>query len=390
MNNIEALANTAGAKVIVDDLSTLNDPYFQPGLISQAIDQVTSQEVTYFSAAGNQANSGYLSNFRAATGTVGTGTGPGTGTFMNFNPSSGTNLLLPIKVGYATTEKPTELDFQFDQPWQTQEPMGGPGPTSQVNFYVLDANGNIPATGVTEGTANNVATGTPQQIVKITTPGDYMVAVQLVSGPNPGHVEFTQFTSTGDVTVSPQFGSAGGTYYPTSIGHNAQADTIGVGAVPWWSPTPFLGQNPLASEPFSSFGPSIQVFNASGTALSSPLTVQNPTVTAPDDGNTTFFGSVVSTASPPFQGEPATSTNLYATFTPDQENLPSFFGTSSAAPNAAAIAALMLQRVPSATPAEIKAALIASAAFRPTYALLPETPMMLVTQAIQHGSLIAA
>ena len=62
--------------------------------------------------------------------------------------------------------------------------------------------------------------------------------------------------------VSQQYGTAGGTYYPTSVGHNAPANTIGVGAVPWWSPAPFLGQNPLASEPFSSSGPEIQVFNA--------------------------------------------------------------------------------------------------------------------------------
>ena len=213
-NNIEALANIAGAKVIVDDLRTLDDPYFQPGLVSQAIDQVTSQGVTYFSAASNEADHGYLSNFRAATGTVGTGIGPGTGTFMNFNPSpSGVpDLLLPITVHVASTQNPTAIGFQFDQPWQTQEPMGGPGPTSQVNFYVLDANGNIPATGVTQGTANNVATHTPQQIVTITTPGSYMVAIQLVSGPNPGHVEFSQFTqySTNDVIVSQPFGTPAG------------------------------------------------------------------------------------------------------------------------------------------------------------------------------------
>ena len=138
-----------------------------------------------------------------------------------------------------------------------------------------------------------------------------------------------------------------------------------MGAVPWWSPTPFLGQTPLASEPFSSAGPSIQVFDASGQALSSAQTIQNPTVTAPDGGNTTFFGFVAATNNPPIPGQPATSTNLYATFTPDQSNLPSFFGTSSAAPNTAAIAALMLQRVPSATPAQIKQALIQSAAATP-------------------------
>ncbi len=369
--NILALANTAGAKVIVDDVGFGDEPFFQPCLITQAINTVTSQGVTYLSAAANEADHGYLSNFRAASGTV---TGVGTGTFMNFDPSGGTNLLLPITVNEANTS----INFQFDQPWETQEPTGSPGPTSQVDFYVLNAAGTI----IASGTNNNVATGVPQQFVTVPTTGSYYVAIQLVSGPNPGHVEFTQFgqVSTNDLIVSQQFGSAGGTYYPTSFGHSAAANTIGVGAVPWWSPTPFLGQNPLASEPFSSSGPEIQVFNASGTASSSPLTVQNPTVTAPDGGNITSnwppaeqIGFVADTANPPFPGEPATSTNLYATFTPDQANLPSFFGTSSAAPNAAAIVALMLQRVPSATPAQIKDALIESAATTPMNGSAPGT-----------------
>src|SRR5208337_2557405 len=95
------------------------------------------------------------------------------------------------------------------------------------------------------------------------------------------------------------------------------------------------------------------------------LTIQNPSVTAPDGGNTTFFGFVAATNNPPIPGQPATSTNLYASFTPDQENLPSFFGTSSATPNTAAIAALMLRRVPTATPAQIKATLIESASSAP-------------------------
>jgi len=361
--NILKLANTAGAKVIVDDLGFGDEPFFQPGLITQSINQVTSQGVTYLSAAGNEANHGYLSTFRAASGDV---TGVGTGTFMNFDPSGGTNLLLPITVNEANTN----IDFQFDQPWATQEPTGSPGPTSQVDFYVLDGAGKV----IASGTNNNVATQEPQQFVTIPSTGSYFVAIELVSGPNPGHVEFAQFgqQSTNDMIVSQQFGSAGGTYYPTSFGHNASANNIGVGAVPWWSPPPFLGQSPLASEPYSSSGPEIQVLDENGAPLSSPLTIQNPSVTAPDGGNTTFFGFVAATNNPPFPGQPATSTNLYASFTPDQENLPSFFGTSSATPNTAAIAALMLQRVPSATPAQIKAALIESAATTPMNAAADE------------------
>src|SRR5208337_4265332 len=51
-NGIQALAN-AGAKVIADDLGYYDEPFFQDGLIAQAIDTVESHGAAYFSAAGN-------------------------------------------------------------------------------------------------------------------------------------------------------------------------------------------------------------------------------------------------------------------------------------------------------------------------------------------------
>ena len=78
---------------------------------------MTAQGVTYFSSAGNEANNGYLSTFRPASTSV---TGIGTGTFMNFNPNGGTNVELPITTDGANAQ----ITFEYDQPYETQEPAG--------------------------------------------------------------------------------------------------------------------------------------------------------------------------------------------------------------------------------------------------------------------------
>ena len=314
---------------------------------------VVSQGVTYFSAAGNRADDGYLSTFRASSGTI---TGIGSGTFMNFNPGGGSNVELPL-----TTDGPnTQLVFEYDQPFQTQEPAGSTNMvTSNVNIYIIDATTGAIVVGA-NANSNNVATQEPLQIITIPNAGSYFVAIQVVSGPNPGHVEFINGNENVDFLPSQEYGSAGGTYYPGTYGHAAGANTIGVGATPWWAPTPYLGQNPLANEPFSSQGPAIFVFNSDGSPLSTGATlVQNPSVTGPDGGNTSFFspGQIIDTSNPPFPGEPATSTNL-------SQDLPTFFGTSSATPNVTAVAALMLQAVPQLTPAQIKTALDTTAQSR--------------------------
>ncbi len=185
-SSIQALA-AAGANVLVDDAGFIDEPFFQDGIASQAVDAVVASGHTYFSAAGNSANQGYLSSFRPTTAIVGTGAGaPGFGTFMNFAPSGNPVTGLPITVGAnATAANPATLVFQFDQPFATQEPAGSTAaPTSEVDFYVLDSTGAV----VASSTNNNVATRNPEQMVSITAPGNYTVVIKVASGPNPGHV----------------------------------------------------------------------------------------------------------------------------------------------------------------------------------------------------------
>ncbi len=340
------LAQQAKARVIADDVGVADDPYFQSGIIGQAIQQVVTQNnVSYFSAAANMGPyEGYLSQFRGVSATVGS---LGSGTFMNFNPTPGqTSTELPISITGTSQNNPAIFDFQFDQPWYTSN-----GVTSQVNMYLLDSSGNVVASGTTDTTA----TQQPWQFFGEVGDGNYYVAIQLVKGPAPNYVQFRNFNENVTVQVSSQFGSAGSTYYPSTGGHDTDPYAIGVAAMPWWDSSPWMNVSQVNSEPFSSTGPVIYDLTPSGQPTT-PQVRLAPDITAPDGGNTSFFipGFLLDTSNPPFPGEAARTTNLA------QPNLPVFFGTSSATPNAAAVAALMLQLNPNLTEADIKQAMIES------------------------------
>ena len=164
---------------------------------------------------------------------------------MNFDPNGGTNFLLPVTISNPdpTAQTKAVITMQFDQPYQMQEPAGSPqGVTSDVNIYILDGSGNV----IVGATANqdNIAMQQPVQIIGVPSNGNYFVAIQVVSGPAPGHVEFVGDNDTNGIfTVSQQYGSAGGTSYPSSAGHQAAPSTIGVGATPWWCAHSLPGAN---------------------------------------------------------------------------------------------------------------------------------------------------
>jgi hypothetical protein len=53
----------AGADIIVDDIRYFAEPFFQDGIIAQAIDTVSAMGVMYFSSAGNYARRSFASAF---------------------------------------------------------------------------------------------------------------------------------------------------------------------------------------------------------------------------------------------------------------------------------------------------------------------------------------
>lgn len=309
---IRALA-TAGSKVIVDDIGYLNQPFFQDGIIAQAVDDVTARGVSYFSAAGNDARSAYSSAFRNSRG------------LHDFDASARTD----TRQSFSATLPPggaAILSFQWDQPFFSAS--GGSGTQSDVDIFFVNANGTPivscdQATTQTlcqiPGTDNNIG-GDALEIpllgnlsnrtVNVT---NLSIAIQLFSGAAPGRMQYIAWG------LSPtQFA----TNSPTVFGQSAAAGAEAVAAAAFFDTAAFGSTNctPACAESFSSAGGIPILFNTQGVRLATAVLRTKPGVTAPDGTNTTFFVQDIGN---------------------DADTFPNFFGTSAAAPHAAGVAALM-------------------------------------------------
>lgn len=64
---VNDLANVFGADIIVDDLAFLGEPYFEDGIVAQAVSTLVTRGVFYTSSAGNFAREHYENNIRPIT-----------------------------------------------------------------------------------------------------------------------------------------------------------------------------------------------------------------------------------------------------------------------------------------------------------------------------------
>ena len=204
------------------------------------------------------------------------------------------------------------ISLQWDQPFGS---LGGSGSASDMDLLVFDSSGNVITS--LSSTNNNIG-GDAVEITGFTnttsTAVTYSIGFELVSGPQPGKLKYIAFG--GGYSID-EFA----TNSPTSYGHANAAGAEAVGAA-FYNNTPEFGQTPPLLEPFSSAGGIDILFDTNGNRLATPSVRQTPDIVAPDGANTTFFGQDIST---------------------DADSFPNFFGTSAAAPHAAAVAALMVE-----------------------------------------------
>jgi hypothetical protein len=304
----------AGARVICDDVGYYSEPFFQDGIIAQAVNEVAAAGVTYVSAAGNDADRSYESDFRD----------DGTG-WHDFDAGAGLDTLQTITVPAASSGYywAMTLVLQWDQPFYTSA-----GVTSDFDLVVKDAAGT---TVVASGTTSNVATQQPLEVVSWkasgAVPTQYTIGIQHKAGPTSARFKYLLVGPEG-TTIDEFSATTAGTIF----GHPAASGAIAVGAVPYYAPETI--------EPFSSQGDVTIYFDAAGSRLASPEIRQKPDVVAPDNVNTTFFGTDIPE---------------------DPDTRPNFAGTSAAAPHVAGVAALLLDANPHLTRNELYHAITSTA-----------------------------
>lgn len=310
--NIIALKD-AGCNVIVDDIGYFVEPVFQDGTVAQAVETVSAAGVLYFSSAGNSGNKN--------DGTSGVWEG-------DFVP-----IAAPPVIGYGTAHNFGGANYNSitaDSPsfftLQWSDPKGGSA--NDYDLFLL----NAARTGVYDW-SNSVQNGSQDPLEGIDSQpyndtGNTLVVIQK-SGAANRYLHLN--TNRGRLAVN----TAGQTW-----GHSAASSAYSVAAVNVSTAGGghFTGGSANPVETFSSDGPRRVFYLANGTAIT--------------PGNFSSTGGAVR------QKPDIAAADGVATATP---GFNPFFGTSAAAPHAAAVAALLVDYNPSLTPAQVRAALTGSA-----------------------------
>lgn len=326
-NQIRAL-RTNGAKVIADDVTYYDEPMYQDGVVSKAVNEVTAAGVTYFSSAANSnviVGGKEISSYEATAGYRPTacpaGVAIGTLDCHDFDPGVGVSNGDTLTVNNGGKVK-------FSLGWN--EPQLGV--TTNLDAYLIDqSTGSV----VASSTTNNLSSQNTFEFVSFTNASgvakNYKVVIGRLAGSATPRFKFILHRPSGFTAVQWNTSSGGDIIGPTIFGHNANLVAGSIAAVPYY--------DSATVETYSSRGPTTYCFGPVGFVAAAPLPscqTKNLDVAATDGAQNSFFGGI--------QGD----------------GLHHFFGTSQSAPHAAAIAILETQARPCRTPAEKLAAQRAS------------------------------
>lgn len=327
-DNIRALRLELNCDIIVDDIIYFKEAPFQDWIIAQAVNDVIADGALYFSSAGNEGNTvdGTAGHWEGDYVNSGQVVGKFAGYAHDFDPGPGTQILEPLSNESAGA--PVLLNWA--------DPLGGSA--NDYDLYILDSAGNVRAM------SQNYQTGTQDAYERVDVPSGTNLRIAVVKFTGADRY-FSLSALRGrfkDQGTLKAFVTPGVTF-----GHSAARGAFSTAAAPAKDPLPFdletgdpanpAGPFPNAYdatsklERFTSDGPRKVFFEADGTPIPGGEVRQKPDITAADGVRTSVDG-----------------------FDP-------FFGTSAAAPHAAAIAGLVLSGNPGIDPAEVREALVSTA-----------------------------
>lgn len=302
----------AGCKIITDDAGYGDEPFFQDGIISQAIrDVVTNKGVTYFTSAGNSARQSYESPARVATSAIGDPFYGLLGYPHNFNPN-GTDyfqqVIIPAR-GFIN------LLLQWDDRFYSVN--GAPGARTDMDLLIY-YNG-VFRPDLSSGYSN--IGDDPVEFTQIGNLTNAPLAIDIVlvkyAGPDPTTVKWINDNA---FPLTIEYDTKSSSIY----GHSNEKTAVSVGAA-YYVQTPAFNATLTTAiiENFSTAGGTPILFDLAGNRLGTPEIRQKPEIVAPDGANTTFF----------IPGRDY-----------ERDGFPNFDGTSASAPHAAGAAALMKEK----------------------------------------------
>jgi subtilisin-like proprotein convertase family protein len=334
--NIRALRFDAGCDIIVDDIIYYHESPFQDGLIAQSVNAVTEDGAFYFSSAGNEGNTldGTAGNWEGDFADSGRGVGKFAGDAHDFDPGAGVQEFNPLSPNSAN---------RVVTLWWADALLSS---ANDYDLYLFDAAGDV--TNFSQDVQNG--DDDPFEILATGAGSGQRLAVVKFAGAD----RYLQLTAFRGRFVNSADGLTGFSTPGVTRGHSAAVNAFSVAATPAATPLDFdleAGDPPNPAGPypnvhtrankperFTSDGPRRVFYAADGTpytpgdlSATGGVVRDKPQITAADGVMTTVPG-----------------------FDP-------FFGTSAAAPHAAAIAALALSGNPGMTNAEIRAALTSTA-----------------------------
>ncbi|WP_370326559.1 cell wall-binding repeat-containing protein [Euzebya sp.] len=330
-DHIRAL-RSEGADVIVDDVTYFAEPVFQEGPIAVAVSDVVADGAVYLSSAGN--GNVVLSDGREVGSYEAPALRPAacpftTATYTachDFNPDP---VAGDSTFGVAVAPgRSLSLTLQWAEPWD--------GLATDFDLFVFDQFGALAGRSIQDNFAGSPTMPFERVVVQNTTAASatmFIVVARFGDGAEPRlHLNMGR---SGIVAVEYDGTSGPDVMGPTIVGHNGGVDTISVAATDV--------ADGVEAEAFSSRGPVTHHFGpvrdggVPAEPLATPLVLVKPDLTASDGACTTYFGSL--------------GGGCYR-----------FFGTSAAAPHAAAVAALVRDAAPDMSSAQVADLLRMSAA----------------------------